>query len=119
MIFKLRALDLTQWLMVLKISLPVIGLDELLKFVARNYLEGKRLWRSEPVSPWALSTAPPSALRRRLPHPLPFQAGASSGSWQDHCLPGRCTWAILRSLLPIPARLVHSLSLAPHLSQPS
>lgn len=40
MIFKLRALDVTQWLMVLKISLPVIGLDELLKFVARNYLEG-------------------------------------------------------------------------------
>uniref|UniRef100_A0A2R9BE23 Calcium-transporting ATPase n=1 Tax=Pan paniscus TaxID=9597 RepID=A0A2R9BE23_PANPA len=39
MIFKLRALDLTQWLMVLKISLPVIGLDEILKFVARNYLE--------------------------------------------------------------------------------
>ncbi|MEJ1273844.1 hypothetical protein NN561_004718 [Cricetulus griseus] len=42
MIFKLRALDFTQWLMVLKISLPVIGLDELLKFIARNYLEGKR-----------------------------------------------------------------------------
>uniref|UniRef100_A0A2K5PQ24 Calcium-transporting ATPase n=1 Tax=Cebus imitator TaxID=2715852 RepID=A0A2K5PQ24_CEBIM len=40
MIFKLRALDLTQWLMVLKISLPVIGLDEILKFIARNYLEG-------------------------------------------------------------------------------
>lgn len=37
MIFKLRALDFTQWLMVLKISLPVIGLDELLKFIARNY----------------------------------------------------------------------------------
>ncbi|KAK2097781.1 Sarcoplasmic/endoplasmic reticulum calcium ATPase 1 [Saguinus oedipus] len=42
MIFKLRALDLTQWLMVLKISLPVIGLDEILKFIARNYLEGKK-----------------------------------------------------------------------------
>ncbi|XP_027718622.1 sarcoplasmic/endoplasmic reticulum calcium ATPase 1 isoform X1 [Vombatus ursinus] len=39
MIFKLRALDVTQWLMVLKISLPVIGLDEILKFIARNYLE--------------------------------------------------------------------------------
>lgn len=53
MIFKLRALDLTQWLMVLKISLPVIGLDELLKFVARNYLEGKRLpsLARRPVSP--------------------------------------------------------------------
>lgn len=40
MIFKLRALDCNQWFMVLKISLPVIGLDEILKFVARNYLEG-------------------------------------------------------------------------------
>ncbi|XP_006183119.1 LOW QUALITY PROTEIN: sarcoplasmic/endoplasmic reticulum calcium ATPase 1 [Camelus ferus] len=39
MIFKLQALDLPHWLMVLKISLPVIGLDEILKFVARNYLE--------------------------------------------------------------------------------
>uniref|UniRef100_A0A8B9XI27 Calcium-transporting ATPase n=1 Tax=Bos mutus grunniens TaxID=30521 RepID=A0A8B9XI27_BOSMU len=39
MIFKLQALDLYHWLMVLKISLPVIGLDEILKFVARNYLE--------------------------------------------------------------------------------
>uniref|UniRef100_A0A2K5XDI0 Calcium-transporting ATPase n=1 Tax=Mandrillus leucophaeus TaxID=9568 RepID=A0A2K5XDI0_MANLE len=40
MIFKLQALDLAHWLMVLKISLPVIGLDEILKFIARNYLEG-------------------------------------------------------------------------------
>ncbi|MGH0168057.1 UNVERIFIED_CONTAM: hypothetical protein FKN15_072065 [Acipenser sinensis] len=41
MIFKLTDLSLTQWIVVLKISLPVIGLDELLKFVARNYLERK------------------------------------------------------------------------------
>ncbi|XP_070800674.1 sarcoplasmic/endoplasmic reticulum calcium ATPase 1 isoform X1 [Pituophis catenifer annectens] len=39
MIFKLTHLDLHHWLMVLKISLPVIFLDECLKFVARNYLE--------------------------------------------------------------------------------
>uniref|UniRef100_A0A8C0ACT1 Calcium-transporting ATPase n=1 Tax=Bos mutus grunniens TaxID=30521 RepID=A0A8C0ACT1_BOSMU len=51
MIFKLQALDLYHWLMVLKISLPVIGLDEILKFVARNYLEGKRLPSSEPHLP--------------------------------------------------------------------
>lgn len=51
MIFKLRALDLTQWLMVLKISFPVIGLDELLKFIARNYLEGKPQPSSEPCLP--------------------------------------------------------------------
>ncbi|KAL7990046.1 hypothetical protein Chor_012712 [Crotalus horridus] len=41
MIFKLTHLDLHHWLMVLKISLPVIFLDECLKFVARNYLERK------------------------------------------------------------------------------
>uniref|UniRef100_A0A8C5FJH3 Calcium-transporting ATPase n=1 Tax=Gadus morhua TaxID=8049 RepID=A0A8C5FJH3_GADMO len=39
MIFQITPLNLTQWLMVLKISLPVILLDELLKFSARNYLE--------------------------------------------------------------------------------
>lgn len=43
-IFQITPLNLTQWLMVLKISLPVILLDELLKFAARNYLEpGKDL----------------------------------------------------------------------------
>uniref|UniRef100_A0A8C9T0C9 Calcium-transporting ATPase n=1 Tax=Scleropages formosus TaxID=113540 RepID=A0A8C9T0C9_SCLFO len=43
-IFQITPLNMTQWLMVLKISLPVILLDELLKFVARNYLEpGKEL----------------------------------------------------------------------------
>uniref|UniRef100_A0A8C6J091 Calcium-transporting ATPase n=2 Tax=Melopsittacus undulatus TaxID=13146 RepID=A0A8C6J091_MELUD len=39
MIFKLTPLTFTHWLMVLKISLPVILLDEALKFIARNYLE--------------------------------------------------------------------------------
>ncbi|XP_046723517.1 sarcoplasmic/endoplasmic reticulum calcium ATPase 2b [Silurus meridionalis] len=44
MIFQITPLNVTQWLMVLKISLPVILLDEVLKFVARNYLEpGKDL----------------------------------------------------------------------------
>lgn len=43
-IFQITPLNLTQWLMVLKISLPVILLDEFLKFAARNYLEpGKEL----------------------------------------------------------------------------
>ncbi|XP_021333895.1 sarcoplasmic/endoplasmic reticulum calcium ATPase 2 isoform X1 [Danio rerio] len=38
-IFQITPLNVTQWMMVLKISLPVILLDELLKFVARTYLE--------------------------------------------------------------------------------
>lgn len=38
-IFQITPLNLTQWLTVLKISLPVILLDEFLKFAARNYLE--------------------------------------------------------------------------------
>uniref|UniRef100_A0A3P8VRL4 Calcium-transporting ATPase n=1 Tax=Cynoglossus semilaevis TaxID=244447 RepID=A0A3P8VRL4_CYNSE len=43
-IFQITPLDWTQWLMVLKISVPVILLDELLKFLARNYHDfGKQL----------------------------------------------------------------------------
>uniref|UniRef100_A0AAQ4RY18 Calcium-transporting ATPase n=1 Tax=Gasterosteus aculeatus aculeatus TaxID=481459 RepID=A0AAQ4RY18_GASAC len=41
MIFKLTHLNVEQWLMVLKLSFPVILIDEVLKFVARTYLEGK------------------------------------------------------------------------------
>ncbi|CAL8247864.1 unnamed protein product [Merluccius merluccius] len=48
-IFQITPLDSTQWVMVLKISFPVILLDELLKFMARNYLEsGKQL--DEPMA---------------------------------------------------------------------
>ena len=32
---------MAQWITVMKFSLPVILLDELLKFVARNYTDGK------------------------------------------------------------------------------
>ncbi|KAM9837817.1 ATPase sarcoplasmic/endoplasmic reticulum Ca2+ transporting 1, like [Aulostomus maculatus] len=39
MIFKLTHLSTEQWLMVLKLSFPVILIDEVLKFVARNYVE--------------------------------------------------------------------------------
>uniref|UniRef100_A0A665X0W4 Calcium-transporting ATPase n=1 Tax=Echeneis naucrates TaxID=173247 RepID=A0A665X0W4_ECHNA len=37
MIFKLTHLSMDQWLMVLKLSFPVILIDEVLKFLARNY----------------------------------------------------------------------------------
>ncbi|MEQ2287033.1 Sarcoplasmic/endoplasmic reticulum calcium ATPase 1 [Ameca splendens] len=39
MIFKLTHLSVDQWLMVLKLSFPVILIDEVLKFIARNYVE--------------------------------------------------------------------------------
>ena len=35
-------MSFSQWVVVMKFSLPVILLDELLKFVARNYTDGKR-----------------------------------------------------------------------------
>lgn len=41
MIFKLTHLTFDQWMVVLKLSFPVIGIDEVLKFVARNYVECK------------------------------------------------------------------------------
>uniref|UniRef100_H3BDY4 Calcium-transporting ATPase n=1 Tax=Latimeria chalumnae TaxID=7897 RepID=H3BDY4_LATCH len=39
LIFQVTPLSWPQWVVVLKISLPVIILDESLKFIARNYLE--------------------------------------------------------------------------------
>lgn len=39
-IFQITPLSLIEWFAVLKISLPVIFLDEILKFIARNYIEG-------------------------------------------------------------------------------
>uniref|UniRef100_A0A8C7MIH4 Calcium-transporting ATPase n=1 Tax=Oncorhynchus kisutch TaxID=8019 RepID=A0A8C7MIH4_ONCKI len=44
MIFKLTHLNVEKWMVVLKLSIPVILIDEVLKFVARNYLEGMRRW---------------------------------------------------------------------------
>uniref|UniRef100_A0A673MKR0 Calcium-transporting ATPase n=1 Tax=Sinocyclocheilus rhinocerous TaxID=307959 RepID=A0A673MKR0_9TELE len=55
-IFQITALNVTQWLMVLKISLPVILMDELLKFIARNYPEpGKDLDQEPDKRGWSLS----------------------------------------------------------------
>uniref|UniRef100_A0A670KGZ3 Calcium-transporting ATPase n=1 Tax=Podarcis muralis TaxID=64176 RepID=A0A670KGZ3_PODMU len=67
MIFKLTHLDIHHWMVVLKISLPVILLDELLKFIARNYLERKP---SSPPFSW-VGLNP-------CPHPTPFEAFSSS-----------------------------------------
>jgi hypothetical protein len=39
-IFQITPLGWAEWMAVLKMSLPVILLDELLKFIARNYTEG-------------------------------------------------------------------------------
>uniref|UniRef100_H2XNA4 Calcium-transporting ATPase n=1 Tax=Ciona intestinalis TaxID=7719 RepID=H2XNA4_CIOIN len=39
MVFQICPLDFTEWLVVLKISLPVIFVDEGLKWIARNYVE--------------------------------------------------------------------------------
>ncbi|XP_062840965.1 sarcoplasmic/endoplasmic reticulum calcium ATPase 1 isoform X1 [Trichomycterus rosablanca] len=41
MIFKLTHLTVEQWIVVLKLSLPVILIDEVLKYIARTYLEQK------------------------------------------------------------------------------
>jgi len=40
-VFQITPLSWAQWMVVMKFSLPVILLDELLKFVARNYADGK------------------------------------------------------------------------------
>jgi len=39
MVFQICPLSVSEWLVVMKISLPVIGIDETLKYIARNYIE--------------------------------------------------------------------------------
>jgi hypothetical protein len=48
-VFQITHLSFAQWVTVMKFSLPVILLDEALKYAARNYVEGKeaRFRRSE------------------------------------------------------------------------
>lgn len=41
-IFQIAPLSMVEWIAVLKISLPVLILDETLKFVARKWIDGKR-----------------------------------------------------------------------------
>merc|ERR1712243_543833 len=38
-VFNISALSFDQWMVVLKFSLPVLLVDEALKFVARNYTD--------------------------------------------------------------------------------
>lgn len=42
MVFQITPLNVTEWLVVLKISFPVILLDETLKFGARHLTDGSR-----------------------------------------------------------------------------
>merc|ERR1712209_363123 len=40
-VFNISALSLDQWIIVFKFPLPVLLVDEALKFIARNYTDGK------------------------------------------------------------------------------
>lgn len=48
-IFQITPLSINEWIAVLKISLPVLLLDEVLKFIARNYVEGTPLDEQDDV----------------------------------------------------------------------
>lgn len=43
-IFQITPLSVVEWFAVIKISFPVILLDETLKFVARKWIDGKLQW---------------------------------------------------------------------------
>ena len=91
LIFQVTPLNGRQWVAVLQISLPVILLDEALKYLSRTHVDGE--WR--PQTPHRLSCSPPP----RLP-PLPFCSGVSKvlrcRGWGPG-LSGRPTGAPLRA----------------------
>ncbi|KAK6057730.1 Calcium-transporting ATPase 3, endoplasmic reticulum-type domain protein [Cooperia oncophora] len=48
-IFQITPLSIAEWMAVLKISFPVLLLDEILKFIARNYVDGKPASRAASI----------------------------------------------------------------------
>lgn len=55
-VFQVTPLNGEEWLAVMKLSIPVVLIDETLKFVARKYFEGKEILRNCPgiVLMWAM-----------------------------------------------------------------
>lgn len=47
-VFQVTPLNVEEWISVLKISIPVVLIDETLKFVARKYFEGLAILRGSP-----------------------------------------------------------------------
>ena len=43
-IFQITPLNFVEWMAVMKISIPVIILDETLKFIARKFTDGKQYY---------------------------------------------------------------------------
>uniref|UniRef100_A0A8C5DSV3 Calcium-transporting ATPase n=1 Tax=Gouania willdenowi TaxID=441366 RepID=A0A8C5DSV3_GOUWI len=58
LIFQVTPLRYSQWIMVLRISFPVILLDEVLKYISRNHLEGLYSRAFRPVAPDRLEFLP-------------------------------------------------------------
>merc|ERR1712025_1306980 len=51
-VFNISHLSFEQWMVVMKFSLPVLLLDEALKFVARNYADGKAAFATNLANHW-------------------------------------------------------------------
>ncbi|CAF1095097.1 unnamed protein product [Adineta ricciae] len=64
-VFQICPLSVEEWLAVIKISLPVILLDEILKFVARRYLD--RGSKSKHILPGVFSSFSTSLFKNDLP----------------------------------------------------
>ncbi|CAG0880884.1 unnamed protein product, partial [Darwinula stevensoni] len=77
-VFQICPLGVLEWFAVLKISIPVVILDECLKFVARRFADGETLaWLAH-----ALPTAFPLNGPRMLPFPSsPFRIHLASSSF--------------------------------------
>lgn len=81
LIFQVTPLNGRQWVAVLQISLPVILLDEALKYLSRKHVDGE--WRPQ-TTPYLLASSPPPCL------PLP---PVCSGCRQGLALQGPGHWA--------------------------
>ena len=79
-VFSLCPLTVLEWWAVLKISFPVILLDEVLKYVARNFVDGKIHSKNDATIFKKASTSTPNP-----PHYKHFDSSSSLSSSSTSC----------------------------------
>lgn len=86
LIFQVTPLSGYQWVVVLQISLPVILLDEALKYLSRNHLDGEWEAPAPPAQPASAAGLQRASARVRIPIWMGGGAlGSPSGGHEGRC----------------------------------
>lgn len=116
LIFQVTPLNGRQWVAVLQISLPVILLDEALKYLSRTHVDGE--WRPQTPPPALLQPASPPASTPSLQWVSAGSRAAGARPWAQRAADGRTAQGWITSLSLLAASPAQSGLLCPPLGLP-